>query len=145
VITEEPPGGPSVLLALQRATHVTLDRLAADPGGRALPGGQANALANLADGRPRTVSELCAAAGSRPSTMTGTLDRLEERGLVARSPSRADRRAVQVALTAEGRAAAAAVAAAMARLERRALGALPAGTVTVLLTALQALAEVPHD
>ena len=41
---------------------------------------EVNVLANLADGRPRTVSEIGVAAGVRPTTLTGVLDRLADKG-----------------------------------------------------------------
>ena len=42
-------------------------------------------LANLADGQARTVSELGVAAGVRPTTLTGVLDRLEQKGHITRA------------------------------------------------------------
>ena len=41
----------SALLALQRATHATLQVLAVELAGLGLTGSEINALANLADGR----------------------------------------------------------------------------------------------
>ena len=51
--------------------------------------------------RPHTAGELARAAGLRPAATTALIDRLEGRGLVARTPSPTDRRRVVVALTAE--------------------------------------------
>ena len=131
----------SALLALQRATHATLQLLAAELVDLDLTASEINALANLADGRSRTVSELGAAVGSRPTTLTSVLDRLERRGHVTRGTRPGDRRSVLIELTDSGRAAAATVRQAMADIELRALGDLPAGALTVLRTALQALTE----
>ena len=58
----------SALLALQRATHATFQVLAAELADLDLTASEINARANLADGRGRTVSELGAAAGTRPTT-----------------------------------------------------------------------------
>ena len=55
--------------------------------------------------------------GIRPQTLGEMLQKLEERGLVARKKSEADARAIEVTLTDEGRARAAEIA------ERRALAA----------------------
>ena len=77
----------SALLALQRATHATLHALAAQLVGLDLTASEINALANLADGR-LTVSELAAATGTKPSTLTSVLDRLERRGQIRRGPAR---------------------------------------------------------
>ena len=57
----------SALLALQRATHATLHLIATELVDLDLTASEINALANLADGRARTVSELGAATGTRPS------------------------------------------------------------------------------
>lgn len=132
----------SVLLALQRATHATLHLLATRLVDLDLTGSELNALGNLADGQPRTVSELGAAVGARPTTLTGVLDRLEKRGLVARLPRPGDRRAVQIELTADGRETAATVADAMAGIERDAFADLPADAVEAGRTVLRALAGV---
>lgn len=132
----------SPLLALQRATHATLQVLAAELVDLDLTASEINALANLADGRGRTVSELGAAVGTRPTTLTGVLDRLERRGHITRGNRPGDRRAVLIELTASGRATAAAIRQAVTDLERRALEDLPAESAAVLRTALEALARV---
>jgi MarR family transcriptional regulator, organic hydroperoxide resistance regulator len=88
------------------------------------------------------VSELGAAVGARPTTLTSVLDRLERRGHITRGTRPGDRRAVLIELTPSGRVAAAAIRQAIADLERRALGDLPAGTMAVLRSALEALTEV---
>ncbi|HWH00828.1 MAG TPA: MarR family transcriptional regulator [Pilimelia sp.] len=63
----------------------------------------ANLLWLLAeDGTPPSMSELAAALGCDPSTVTFTVTRLETLGLVLREASPHDRRAKVVALTADG-------------------------------------------
>lgn len=59
-------------------------------------------LGVLRDREP-TMNELARLLGLDKSSVTGLVDRAERRGLVARAPSAADRRAVRVSLTAEGR------------------------------------------
>ena len=132
----------SALLALQRATHATLQVLAAELVDLDLTASEINALANLADGQGRTVSELGAAVGARPTTLTSVLDRLERRGHITRGPRPGDRRAVLIELTASGRLTAATIRQAITDLERRALGNLPADAMTALRVALQSLTEV---
>jgi MarR family transcriptional regulator, organic hydroperoxide resistance regulator len=107
-----------------------------------LTASEINALANLADGRGRTGAELGAAAGTRPTTLTSVLDRLERRGHISRGPAPGDRRAVLIELTSSGRLAAATIRQAVTDLERRALGSLPADAIAGLRAALQALTEV---
>lgn len=130
------------MLALQRATHHTLHVLAAELPGLDLTASEINALANLADGRGCSVSELGRATGTRPTTLTSVLDRLERRGHITRGPRPGDRRGVQVELTGSGRQAAAAIRRAITGIEQRALGALPAEATAALRTALQAFTEV---
>ena len=134
--------GRSALLELQRATHATLQVLAAELAGLGLTGSEINALANLADGRSRSVSELGRAAGTRPTTLTSVLDRLERRGHITRSPRLGDRRGVLIELTSTGRRAAATIRHAVTGVEQRALGPLPVEAITALRTSLQAFAEV---
>jgi MarR family transcriptional regulator, organic hydroperoxide resistance regulator len=132
----------SVLLELQRVTHATLHVLATRLVDLDLSAAELNALGNLADGAPRTVSELGAAVGTRPTTLTGVLDRLERRGLVSRGHHPGDRRAVRIALTAAGRESAELVATTLADLEREALADLPPGSVEAARAVLRALAVI---
>jgi DNA-binding MarR family transcriptional regulator len=132
----------SALLALQRATHATMQALSTELVDLDLTPSEINALANLADGRGRTVSELGAAAGARPTTLTSVLDRLERRGHITRGTRPGDRRAVLIELTAPGRLTATKIRQAVTALEHRALGALPADATAALHTALQALTDV---
>jgi DNA-binding MarR family transcriptional regulator len=141
-VSSLPSSGWSALLALQRATHATLQVLAAELVDLDLTASEINALANLADGRGRTVSELGAAVGSRPTTLTSVLDRLERRGHITRGARPGDRRAVLIELTDTGRQTAATIRRTIDDLERRALGGLPAATVAALRAALEALTEV---
>jgi len=140
-----------VLLALQRAAHASAHALTAglagnDLTGHDLTGSEVNALANLAGRDGQTVSELAAACGARPTTLTSVLDRLERRGHVARGRRAGDRRAVLIELTPAGRRAADAITWAIAALERRALAGLPPEAVAACHAVLHALTEVTaHD
>lgn len=101
-----------------------------------------NALGNLADGRPRTVSALGAAVGARPATLTGILDRLEGRGLISRVAKPGDRRAVHIQLTTEGKRAARAIERALSALEEHALAGLPDDALAGARAVLHALSTV---
>jgi MarR family transcriptional regulator for hemolysin len=61
-------------------------------------------LLSLMPGGDRPQSELAQAVGVQGPTLTHHLNGLEEQGLITRTRDKADRRAHQVALTAEGRA-----------------------------------------
>ena len=131
----------SALLALQRANHATFQLLAAELVDLDLTASEINALANLSDGQGRTVSQLGAAVGSRPTTLTSVLDRLERRGHITRGTRPADRRSVLIQLSPTGRAAADTIRRALASLERRAFADLPAGAVDSFYDVLRALTE----
>jgi DNA-binding MarR family transcriptional regulator len=141
VKTESVSPGESALLALQRATHATLQTLAAELVDLDLTPSETNALANLADGRGRTVSELGAAIGTKPTTLTGVLDRLERRGHITRGTLAGDRRSVLIELTPTGRATADTITATLGDLERRALAHLSPDTVAAFHEVLRALTE----
>lgn len=133
-----------VITGLQRATHVTLHELGAALAELKLTPAEINALAVLADLRPRNVGELSAATGTRATTLTGVLDRLERRGYATRATDPADRRSFLITLTEAGAAAAAAVRGAVARLEARALAGLTPEQIAgfhAVLTALEASDE----
>jgi DNA-binding MarR family transcriptional regulator len=140
---ETEASGWSALLALQRAAHATLHVLAAELADLDLTASEINVLANLADGRGRTVSELSQAAGVRPTTLTSVLDRLARRGHITRGGRPSDRRVVLVELTPSGRRAAASVGQAVAALEERALGGQSPAALAGLRAGLAALAGVP--
>jgi DNA-binding MarR family transcriptional regulator len=143
VKSESVSPGPSALLALQRATHTTLQVLATQLVDLDLTASEINALANLADGRGRTVSELGAAAGTRPTTLTSVLDRLERRGHITRGTRAGDRRSVLIELTPTGRLTANTISTSVAELEQRALGGLPADAIAGFHAVIRALSEVP--
>ncbi|MFE7774985.1 MarR family winged helix-turn-helix transcriptional regulator [Streptomyces sp. NPDC057445] len=140
--SEDVSSEQSVLLALQRATHTTLHALSAELVDLDLTASEINALANLADGRARTVSELGAAAGTRPSTLTSVLDRLERRGHITRGTRTGDRRAVLIELTPTGRPAAETIRKALTDLEHRAVAGLPTEAVAGFRAVLGALTKV---
>jgi MarR family transcriptional regulator, organic hydroperoxide resistance regulator len=130
------------LLALQRATHTTLHLLSEQVADLGLTSAEVNALANLSDGVPRTVSVLARLVGAAPTTLTSVLDRLERRGHVTRGRHPSDRRALLIELTPTGRRAARTIRQAIGRLERHALAGLDAEAIAGLRAGLDALAEV---
>lgn len=115
----------SVIAALEAAVHRVLDHLAAELSDLGLRQADVNLLAQLEPGTPRSVGALAAATGQRPSTLTGVLDRLEQRRLVRRRVNPADRRSFTIELTASGARAAARVHAAFAALDERVLADVP--------------------
>jgi DNA-binding MarR family transcriptional regulator len=136
------PPERSALLELQRATHATLQMIAAELVDLDMTASEINALANLADGEGRTVSQLGAAVGTRPTTLTSVLDRLERRGHITRGTRAGDRRSVLIELTPSGRVAADTIRQTLTDLERRALDDLPPTAVAGFYDVLRALVRV---
>jgi DNA-binding MarR family transcriptional regulator len=128
------------VLALQRTTHLTLHALSTALADLNLTAAEINALANLADRGALNVSQLSAETGTKASTLTNVLDRLERRDYLVRELDAADRRSFRLVLTELGAAVAARVSDAVADLENRALGTLSAGQIAgfhAVITALQ--------
>jgi MarR family transcriptional regulator, organic hydroperoxide resistance regulator len=131
------------VLALHRTTHCTLRALSAALAGENLTAAEINALANLGalgDGGALSVRDLSDRTGTRASTLTGILDRLENRGYLTRELDAGDRRSFRLPLTEAGRAVAERVLAAIADLEREALARLSADQIAgyhAVITALQ--------
>ncbi len=142
---ERPDLDSSPMLVLSRvsrlARHLDLERRKAfaDHG---LEPWEFDVLSSLRrSGRPYALTpgalmtELLVSSG----TMTNRVDRLESKGLVSRSPSPEDRRAVLVTLTAEGRARVDDALAALLDTEREILDPLPEEARTQLATHLTAI------
>jgi len=70
-----------------------------------ITGPQLLAMKTLADSPGLSISELARRIYLHPATVVGIVDRLEGHGLVDRTPSKKDRRQVQVRLTRGGKAA----------------------------------------
>jgi DNA-binding MarR family transcriptional regulator len=128
------------VLALQRATHHTLHALSAALSDLNLSAAEINALANLGEGGTLSVRQLSERTGTRASTLTGLLDRLENRGYLVRELDPSDRRSFRLPLTDLGREVADRALAAIANLEREALSRLDATQLAgyhAVITALQ--------
>jgi MarR family transcriptional regulator, organic hydroperoxide resistance regulator len=128
------------VLALHRTTHYTLHALGSALADLSLGAAEINALANLADRGALSVRELGAETGTRATTLTGVLDRLESRGYLTRELDATDRRSFRLPLTEAGQAVAARVHAAVADIERDALAGLSATQIAgfhAVITALQ--------
>jgi MarR family transcriptional regulator, organic hydroperoxide resistance regulator len=130
-----------LVLTLQRTTHHTLHALSLALADLNLTAAEINALANLADRGVLNVRKLSAETGTRATTLTGVLDRLENRGYLTRELDATDRRSFRLPLTEAGRAAAERIRTAIADLERDALARLSATQIAgfhAVVAALQA-------
>jgi DNA-binding MarR family transcriptional regulator len=91
-----------VMDALVQASFTVMARLSQVAAAQDLSLTQLRVLAILRDHEPR-VSDLAAHLGLERSSVSGLVDRAVRRGLVHRTPSRDDGRAVRLGLTADGR------------------------------------------
>jgi MarR family transcriptional regulator, organic hydroperoxide resistance regulator len=139
VISEN--GLPDPILALHRTTHHTLHALSGALAAENLTAAEINALANLADRGVLNVRELSEETGTRATTLTGVLDRLENRGYLTRELDAADRRSFRLPLTEAGQAVAGRVRAAITELESDALAHLSATQIAGFHAVLAALQE----
>ena len=110
---------------------------------------QYRALVVLASRGPQRMTELAAALDVTPSTAGRMCDRLVRKGLIRRHRARADRRAVQVSLTAAGRQVVDQATARRRALIAGILGRLPARQQSAVASALAAFAaaagEIPDS
>jgi MarR family transcriptional regulator, organic hydroperoxide resistance regulator len=135
-------GLPSPVLAVQRTAHHTVHVLIAALADLRLTPAELNVLANLADRGALSVSQLSAQTGTKASTLTSVLDRLEHRGYLTRELDAQDRRSFRLVLTAAGGTTADRIHGAVADLERRALAPLTASQIAGFHAVITALQEV---
>ena len=86
-----------------------------------------------------TQTEIAQTVGLDKTTMVVTLDELEAAGLAERRPSKTDRRARVVGVTAKGRRKAAQAEAVISEAQAEILATLPAGQRDALLAGLDTL------
>lgn len=106
---------------------------------------QYRALVVLASRGPQRVGDLAAVLDVAPSTAGRMCDRLLRKGLIRRHRARADRRAVQVSITAAGQQVVAEATARRRELIAEILGRLPAAEQPGVARALRAFAEAAGE
>ena len=107
--------------------------------GLGLHPGQELLLMRLLDRDGQTQSELLAAVGLDHSTVSKSLKRMQEAGLLARKPAGHDRRVTRAWLTDEGRAMRGPLERMWSELERASVGGLDAETVERFLATSAAI------
>ena len=131
----------SLVPPVHRATHRIGLLLAGTRPALGLSQGEAHLLAELHESGPCTVGTLHRAFAHRKSTLTGILDRMEERGLVRRRLREEDRRSFSVELTPRGRDAAARAHQRLAQLEGAVRRRVSAADLRGFLAVVEALAK----
>jgi MarR family transcriptional regulator, organic hydroperoxide resistance regulator len=112
-------GERKVTRSIERANQMVRRYLAARLRRLGLTEIEAHLVARLAARGPCSVSDLRAAFGLRPSTLTNALDRLERKRFLRRRPDPGDRRSFLLELTAAGRRASRSVVGLVDALEER--------------------------
>ena len=100
-------------------------------------------LSTLADEPMRTQAALARAIGADKTRIIGTLDELQERGLIEREPDPEDRRVRLLRLTPAGSELYASVRAGIRAVEQELLSGLSAADKRIFLQALQRLSREP--
>jgi DNA-binding MarR family transcriptional regulator len=106
---------------------------------------QYRALVVLASRGPQRLVDLAGALGVMPSTAGRMCDRLVRKGMIRRHRARADRRAVQVSITAAGRDVVDQATARRRALIAEILGRLPVGRQAAVADALRDFAEAAGE
>ena len=106
---------------------------------------QYRALVLLASRGPQRLVDLAGALGVMPSTAGRMCDRLVRKGLIRRRRTQADRRAIQVSITAAGRDVVDQATARRRALIAAILGRLPADRQAAVAEALRAFAEAAGE
>ena len=106
---------------------------------------QYRALVVLASRGPQRIADLAAALAVTPSTAGRMCDRLGRKGLIRRHRARADRRVVQVSITAAGRQVVEEATARRRALLAGILAKLPTGQQSAVAAALQAFAAAAGE
>lgn len=115
---KSPPNTP-IIPTLEHATHTVALWLEHALSDLRLSQAEAHVLAFLAEHASCSINDLHQSFGHKRSTLTSLLDRLEQRGWVARTAHPTSRRMVRIELTDAGRPVAERVSAAIRGLEER--------------------------
>jgi DNA-binding MarR family transcriptional regulator len=134
-----------MLASFERAAHligVHVEHAAREFG---ITQAEAHVLVQLARGGATSIATLHGEFGTKRSTLTNVLDRLEQRGLVRRELNREDRRSLTIHLTRTGARQARRLARLMDLLEARVRDAVTERDVRGVKAVVDALAAATHD
>lgn len=126
---------------LARASHLVSRDFHAQVKRSGLGVAEWRVLATLSDGGPVIIGELARRVLYEQPTLTKVIDRMEEAGLVTRAAQAADRRRIEVRITAAGTAAVAALLPAAKVHETQLLASYSPEEVALLKTVLRTLID----
>jgi len=129
---------------LHKATHQVGLYIHRELSQIAISQAEAHVLSHLSERGPCSIAEVHRSFGHRRSTLTSILNRLEDRGLIARAMHPDDRRSYLLRLTRDGKPAASKARRTLERLEAEALtdvGEQQVAALIAVIEAIQAAAE----
>jgi DNA-binding MarR family transcriptional regulator len=106
---------------------------------------EAHVLSHLSGYGPCSIADVHRSFGHRRSTLTSILNRLEDRGLIAREIHPEDRRSYLLRLTREGRPVASKARKALERLEAAALASLGESQVAAFVAVIEAIQAAAEE
>jgi DNA-binding MarR family transcriptional regulator len=133
------------IIRLRRVVARISRQLDREAGSRGITRTQWSILLTLAKHGPIGASELAEREGVNPTMLSRTLTKLEEEGLVRRTPGQEDRRAVRVEITPAGAKLHRKVSSERAKLLAERLDRLPPVQAKQLLAALPALEALADE
>ena len=130
---------------LHKATHQVGLYIHRELSGIALSQAEAHVLSHLSARGPCSIADVHHSFGHRRSTLTSILNRLEERGLIAREIHPEDRRSYLLRLTREGRPLASKARKTLERLEAAALSCVSEQQVASFTAVIEAIQEAAEQ
>ncbi len=131
-----------ILSPIHRATRQIGLHLADQTAALGVSNEEAHLLSYLESYGPAPIYELQRVFGHRPSTLTGLIDRLEDRSLVSRERNPADGRSFLILLTESGRDLAGRVSGLVERLEANVLTGVDEGALSGFRAVMEAISGV---
>lgn len=133
------PGKVLIPLRLIPEIHRATHRIGIFLDGLGITQGEGHILSHLAASGDATIAEMHHALAHRRSTLTSILDRLADRGWIARETDPKDRRSFIVRLSKDGKRAAAKIYRELTRIEAQALDRASQKELRVVIAILQSL------
>ena len=130
---------------LHKATHqvgLYIDRELSEI---AISQAEAHVLSHLSEGGPCSIADVHHSFGHRRSTLTSILNRLEDRGLIAREIHPDDRRSYLLRLTRDGRPVASKARRILEQLEAAALSRVSESQVASFTAVIEAIQETAEE
>ena len=130
---------------LHKATHQVGLYIHRDLSELGISQAEAHVLSHLSVRGPCSIADVHHSFGHRRSTLTSILNRLEDRGLIAREIHPDDRRSYLLQLTREGRPVASRARRTLERLEAAALSRLSEQQVTAFVAVIEAIQAAAEE